>query len=189
MKRREVLGGKENKAKPEEKLAEVTGVFMAGDALSADEIERLPALRDESPRDQGIMAMVSCGFPQTDVAEAFDVSQQFVSKTVKRIDPAGVFRLTNQAKRAFISKLAEGKGLSALASISLADIRQCTPVEKMRIAKMGMDIGQQLTQSKHKEIGSGAVDGLLAAIEKERLAKKTEETIRGMPEAEVEEVE
>ena len=41
----------------------------------------------------------------------------------------------------------------------------------MRIAKMGMDISAQLSQSKHRSVESGKIDSLLEAVERERVSK------------------
>ena len=166
---------------PEESIVKAADVITQCDALSAEELDLLPELRNISERDHGVLAMIACGYPQADVGAAFGITQQAVHAIIKKIDPNGVYRLTPDAKRAFVSKLAEGRAMSALSMITAKGLSECTPVEKMRIAKMGFEISQSLNQGKHKTTSVGRLDSLLEQIENERLSK--------IPEAEVREVD
>ena len=161
----------------EERLSEAVGITLSGDALGAEDLEALPSLTGANMCGQGMLAMSAVGYSQGDIAEAYGVTQQAVSKLVKKLDPNGMFRLNPSAKRAFVSKLAEGKALAAIGSISLSDINESTAVEKARIAKTLTDLSQSLNQTKHKEIGGSKLDTLLESIEMERLSK--------MPKAEI----
>lgn len=161
----------------EDRLGGAVEVALSGDALSCEELEHLPAISGASLRNQGMLAMGAVGYSQGDIAEAYGISQQRVCEVLKKLDPNGMFRLSPVAKRAFVSKLAEGKALAAIGSITLSEIKESTPVERARIAKTMTDISQTLNQTKHKEIGGSKLDVLLDSIEKERLSK--------MPEAEI----
>lgn len=161
----------------EDRLAGAVEIVLACDALCAEDLENLPSITGASMKAQGMLAMGAVGYSQGDIAEAYGVSQQAVSDTVRRLDPNGMFRLSPTAKRAFVSKLAEGKALAAIGSIKLSEMKESTPVERARIAKTLTDISQTLNQTKHKEIGGSKLDVLLDSIEKERLSK--------MPEAEI----
>jgi len=157
------------KTPKEGNLREMVEITLSCDALGAEELMLLPSLKNESMRNQAVLAMSACGYPQKDIADAFDITQQSVWELIHRIDPNGVFRLGKDAKKAFVSKLAEGKAMVALSSITKQNMDESSAVEKMRIAKIGFEISQGLNQSKHSNLSGSSLAGLMEQIEKERV--------------------
>ena len=100
----------------------------------------VPDLSNLADRDQMIMALLSHGFSQGQVAEAFCLTQGAVSKIVKRIDPAGFFSLGDEAKKAFIASRARSMTVEALSLLSMESMRECTPVQIAKIAKTTAEI-------------------------------------------------
>jgi hypothetical protein len=164
------MGRKPKKTEAVVKVAEALGITLAADVMSIEEMQDFPTLRDESVRNQGIMACIACGFPQSHVAEMFGVKQPTIHEIIHRIDPGGRFRLSPNAKKAFVTQMAEGRAMSAINSITFDELLECTPVERTKIATEMTKIAQSLNQSKHKEIGASRLDSLMdEVIEAERV--------------------
>ena len=151
-------------------ISEALGITLSADVMCIEELRDFPSLRNESVRNQGIMACIACGFPQSHVAEMFKVKQPTIHEIIHRIDPGGRFRLSPNAKKAFVTQMAEGRAMSAINSITFDELLECTPVERTKIATEMTKIAQSLNQSKHKEIGASRLDSLMEeVIEAERV--------------------
>jgi hypothetical protein len=163
------MGRKPKKEEAVVKVSEALGITLAADVMSIEELQDFPNLRNEGKRNQGIMACIACGFPQTHVAEMFGITQPTVNGIINRIDPGGRFRLSPNAKKAFVTQMAEGRAMSAINSITYDELKECSPVERTKIATEMTKISQALNQSKHKEIGASRLDNLLQEVEAERV--------------------
>jgi hypothetical protein len=163
------MGRKPKKEEAVVKVAEALGITLSADVMSLEELEDFPTLRNESKRNQGIMACIACGFPQTHVAEMFNIAQPTVFEIINRIDPNKRFRLSPNAKKAFVTKMAEGRAMSAISSITFEELKESTPVERTKIATEMIKISQSLNQTKHKEIGASRLDNLMDEVEAERV--------------------
>lgn len=151
------------------RVSEALGITLAADVMTIEELQDFPNLRNESVRNQGIMACIACGFPQTHVAEMFGVKQPTIHEIIHRIDPGGRFRLSPNAKKAFVTQMAEGRAMSAINSITYDELMECTPVERTKIATEMTKIAQSLNQSKHKEVSASRLEMLLTEVEAERV--------------------
>jgi predicted transcriptional regulator len=150
-----------------EGIAECMGIQLAADALALEDLKDFPNLMEESRRNQGIFAMVACGFPQTHIADAFGVTQPTVSEIIKRIDPKGMFKISKAGKKAFITQMAEGRAMSAISSISYDDLMNLDADRRTNVAQKMMKISQDLNTSKHKEVDSSQMGMLMEQMAKE----------------------
>lgn len=148
-------------------ISEMMGIRLSADVLCIEDLAGFPDIAKESKRNQAIMCMTAAGFPQTHIAEAFNVSQPTVYEIINRIDPAGMFRINPKAKNAFLTKLAEGRGISALASISLDEILALPADKRMDFAAKAIKISQDLNVTKHKDVGGNRMDMLLEQMASE----------------------
>jgi hypothetical protein len=162
------LGRPKKRERVVSEVADAMGIQLAADVLSLEDMEGFPDIAREKPRNQAIMAMVACGFPQTHIAESFKVSQPTINEIIKRIDPNGRFKIDPKAKKAIITKLAEGRALSAINSITLDDLMVLDADKRTNVAQKMLKISQDLNQTKHKGLSGSRMDSLLAAIEEER---------------------
>lgn len=158
-------------------ISEAMGIQLAADALCIEDLAGFPDIAGESKRNQAIMCMVACGFPQMHIAQAFGVSQPTIWEIIHRIDPSGMFRIDPKAKKAFITKMAEGRAMSAIASITYEDMVELDADKRMNLAAKAMKISQDLNVSKHKELGGGRMDMLLDQMAAE--ATDAEFTVEG----------
>ena len=142
-------------------ISEAMGIQLAADALCIEDLAGFPDIASESKRNQAIMCMVACGFPQSHIAQAFDVAQPTVWEIIHRIDPNGMFKIDPKAKKAFITKMAEGRAMSAIASITYEDLMDLDADKRMNLAQKAMKISQDMNVSKHKDLGGNRMDMLL----------------------------
>ena len=151
-------------------VADAMGIRLAADALSIEDLEGFPDIKGESKRNQAIMCMTACGFPQTHIADAFGVSQPTIWEIINRIDPQGMFKLNPNRKKAFITKIAEGVAMSALNSISYGDLLELDADKRASVAQKMVKVSQDLNVTKHKNIGENRMDLLL-----EQMAAESED--------------
>lgn len=142
-------------------IAEMMGIQLAADALCLEDLDGFPDLANESKRNQGIMACVVAGFPQSHIADAFGIAQPTVWEIIHRIDPDGLFKISPKAKKAFLTKMAEGRAMSAIASISYEDLMELDADKRANVAQKMMKIVQDANVSKHKAMDGGRMDMLL----------------------------
>jgi hypothetical protein len=148
--------------------ATAIGITMGADVMSMEELKDFPALDNESHRNQLIMCAVACGLSQPFIAKAFGVSQPTIWEIIKRIDPKGIFRISPDSKKAFITQLYTTRAMEALTSITPEKLEEMSGADLMRLAKIGTDAAQSLNQSKHKEIGRSRLDALVSEMEHDR---------------------
>jgi len=148
-------------------VSECLGIRLNADILSIEDLQGFPNLRAENSRNQGIMAMVACGFSQSHIAEAFGVAQPTIWEIVNRIDPQKKFKLSKKAKRAFITQMAEGTAMSAIASITYSDLIELGADKRTVVAEKLMKLSADLNQSKHKDTGGSRLAQLIEQIENE----------------------
>ena len=146
-------------------MAEAADMTLACDVMGAEEVAQFPSLIGESPKNQMILCATACGYSQNFIAKMFDVSQPYINKVLKKVDPNGMFRISPKARKAFITRLAETRGMEALSSITPEKIEESSAKDLMKIAKDYVAISRDLNQSKHKEIGKSRLDNILQAIE------------------------
>ena len=156
-------------------IAEAMGIQLAADALCIEDLAGFPNIADESNRNQAIMCMQASGFPQSHIADAFGLSQPTVWGIIRRIDPEGMFRLDPKGKKAFITKMAEGRAMSAIASISYDDLMELDADKRANIAQKMMKISQDMNVSKHKDVGSNRMDALMEQMAAEATDAEFEE--------------
>ena len=153
------------------RVAEALAITLEGDPMCLEEIQNFPTLLGVSPKDQGIICMYACGFSQGFIAKTFDMAQPSVWERIQKIDPQGMFKLSPSAKKAFVTRMAESRGIEALSSITFDDYAEASGVEKARIADTMFKISANMNQSKHKEITSGRLDSLIDdVLEAERVS-------------------
>ena len=153
------------------RVAEAMAVTLEGDPMCLEEIHNFPTLLGASPKDQGIICMCACGFSQGFIAKSYGMAQPSVWERIQKIDPQGVFKLSPNAKKAFVTRLAESRGLEALSSITPDKLEASSAKELSGIAKDMVAVSQSLNQSKHKEITSGRLDSLIDdVLEAERVS-------------------
>ena len=146
---------------------EETNDILSGDLLSGEELSKFPSLIGESPKRQIIMLATVCGVSQLFIAKSLGVSQPYIAKVVRECDPHRVLRISKDAKKAFITRMLEGRSTEALFSITPEKLEASTANELMNIAAKGMTISQTMNTSKHKSIGSSRLDSIMEAIEVE----------------------
>lgn len=151
---------------------------MAGDIMGIAELQDYPELKGMDDRDVAILCMTAAGMSQSFIARALGIKQPSVHERLTRADPDRRFTLSPKAKKAFMTRFAETRGIEALASITPEKLESASATELMRIAKDAVNVSQQLNQSKHKDISANKLDHMLALIEAD-----------GVEEAEIEEVE
>jgi hypothetical protein len=152
---------------PDEEDFQDTGEVMNSDIMTAQDLTDFPKLRGESPRDQMIMAAYSLGYGQRYIAKALGVQQPCISKVIAKIDPEHTFRISADAKKAFITRIAESRAVEAISLITYEDLVDSSATEKARVADTMLKITQSLNQSKHKELGASMLDNLIDGAIKE----------------------
>ena len=148
-------------------LADAKALLLAGDVMGAMDLGAFPDIASEEPRSQAIMCMAACGMSQTYIAKVFDVSQPTINGIIKRIDPNGMFTIDRAGKNAFITKMAQGRTVEAMASITPEKLEESSARELTAIAKDMVSIDQTLNQTKHKEMAGSRLDNLLAEVAEE----------------------
>ena len=151
------------------KISEALGTVLTPDILSIEEMQGFPALKKESERNQMIMCATACGFSQPFIAKALGVSQPTINEIIQRIDPDHMFRVSPDAKKAFMTQMFQTRGTEALASITPEKLEESSASDLARIAKTMTDAAQNLNQSKHKEVSGNRLEMLMAQIENERV--------------------
>lgn len=142
-------------------VAEAFNINIASDVLTLEELDGFPNIRDLNKRDQAMMAMVACGFSQGHIAEAFGLAQPTVWEIIQRIDPDGLFKISPKAKKAFITRMAESRAMSAIGSITYNDLLELDADKRANVAQKMMKISQDMNQTKHKDLGGNRMDLLL----------------------------
>lgn len=150
------------------RVAEALGITLACDIMSLDDLKNFPDISNEKPRNQGIMCAYACGHGTPYIAKMFGVKQPTIFEIIKRIDPTGAFKPSPESKKAFMTQLAMTRGIEALSSITPEKLEESSAKELAGIAKMMGEFAAGLNQSKHKDIGSGKMDMMMASIEEER---------------------
>lgn len=148
-------------------LVEMAGDVLEEDALSLDEIAKYPSLVHETPRTQAIMCALVAGYSKNFIGKMFGISRARVFDIAKRVDPEGAFKASREAKKAFVTRLVETRGLEALSSITPEDLMNATVIEKTRIADTMFKISQNMNQSKHGEKRASRLNSILDMIENE----------------------
>jgi len=113
------------------------------------------------------MCAFACGYGTPFIAKMFGVSQPTIFDIIKRIDPNGMFKLSKDSKKSFLTKLYEARGLEALSSITAEKLEDSSASELARISKTMADAAANLNQSKHKEMTGSRLDMLMDAMESE----------------------
>jgi predicted transcriptional regulator len=153
---------------PEEvELGNTEELMLTGDVMSAHDLINFPRLKGETPRNQGVMAAYSLGYGQRFIAKMFGIEQPAVSKIIKKIDPEHTFRISADAKKAFLTRIAESRAVEAISLITYEDLVDSSATEKARVADTMLKITQSLNQSKHKELGASMLDNLIDGAIKE----------------------
>lgn len=168
------LGAPKKRDKALVLVAEALGTTLACDVMSLDELKDFPNLAGENERCQMIMSCVACGFSQSFIARALKVSQPTINEIIRRIDPNGAFKLSRDAKKAFMTQLCMTRGIEALSSITPEKLEASSARDLAGIAKTMGEFAAGLNQSKHKEIGGSRMDMMMASIEEERKEKVEE---------------
>lgn len=148
-------------------VAEALGLHLEADILTLEDMKEFPDIRKESKRNQAVMCMVACGFPQSHIAEAFGLARPTVFELVNRIDPNGAFKIDPQAKKAILTRLVEGRAMSAVSSITYEDLLELDADKRASVAQKMIRISQDLNTTKHKELASSKLDLIMDAVEKE----------------------
>lgn len=143
-------------------ISEALGTVLDAEVLSVADMEGFPQLQNESPKNQMIMCGVACGISQQFIANAFGLAKSSVSKVVNRIDPHGMFKVSKEAKKAFMTQLYESRGMEALMSITAEKLEDSDANQLASIAKKMTDAAQSLNQSKHKELETTKLDQMLS---------------------------
>ena len=144
-------------------------ISLAEDVLSLGDLEGFPKLEGMDNRDLAILCLSACGFSQGFIASAIGISQPSVWERMKRSDPNRMFVLSPNAKRAFMTRLAESRGLAALAYITPEKLENSSAKELMGIGKDAVAIAQQLNQSKHREVSASRLDSLMKMVESDAI--------------------
>ena len=150
-----------------ESVGEAMGAQLGSEILSLEELRDFPDIRNESERNQLVMAAVACGYSQPFIARAFKVSQPSINEVIRRIDPDGMFKISPNGKKALMTRMYEMRGMEALASITPEKLEDASARDLASIAKTCSDASMSLNQSKHKEIGASRLDNMLKALEME----------------------
>jgi len=145
-------------------VADALGIQLSGDVLSLDEMKDFPNLAKESERSRAIMALHACGFRQTHIAQIFGVKQPTIHEIIRRIDPHGMFKSSNKARKAIMTSVLEGNAMSALASITMDELMELDASKRTETAAKMLKMSQDLNATKHKEIDGGRMDALLAQM-------------------------
>ena len=157
----------EEKTEDVAKVVDALGVALTADALSVAEMTDFPRIDGMREKDRAILCLNACGFSQNFIAKAMGMSQPSVWERIEKCDPQRMFTLSQKAKRAFMTRLAESRGLEALAYLTPEKLENAGARELMSIAKDAVSVSQQLNQSKHKEVSSSTLDYMLTKMVEE----------------------
>jgi len=100
----------DDKGTVEENMNEAVDMTLACDVMGADEVAQFPSLIGESPKNQMILCATACGYSQNFIAKMFDVSQPYINKVLKKVDPNGMFKISPKARKAFITRPCRDEG-------------------------------------------------------------------------------
>jgi hypothetical protein len=153
-------------------VAEALGITLSADVMSLDDMKGFPHLDEMDEKDRAILCMNACGFSQGFMARVLGMAQPSVWERLKKADPDGMFTLSAQSKKAFMTRLAESRGLEALAYITPEKLEGSSARELIGIAKDAVGISQQLNQSKHKEVSVSKLDYMIDAMNSEASEEK-----------------
>ena len=134
---------------------------MADDILSSADLVNFPKIKDESPRNQSLMCAYACGYSTRFLAKAFGIAQPTVFNLIKRIDPNGAFKISDQGKKAFLTRIAESRAAEAISSITPEKLEDSSAKELSGIAKDFVSIAAGLNQTKHRDIAASRLDSLI----------------------------
>ena len=152
------------------RVAEAVGITLQTDVMCLEEVAQFPKLAQETPRNQGIVCALACGYSQGFIAKMFGLAQPTVWEIIQRIDPDGMFKLSPNAKKAFVTRLAEARGMEALSSITPEKLEESSAKELSGIAKDMAALSSSLNTSKHKDLTPSRLDSLIdGALEAERV--------------------
>jgi hypothetical protein len=132
-------------------LAETMGIQMSSELLSLEDMQGFPDISGESEVNQGIMVLYASGMPPSAIASAFNRLPSSICRTVRRIDPNNVFRLDAKGRKAIITRLAEGRALTAISSITLEDLLELDADKRANVACKMIKVVQDLNQTKHAD--------------------------------------
>ena len=161
--------GRKPKQAPEIcRVAECLDITLHSDVMNMRDLADFPDLDSESDKNKLIILATAAGYSQTRIGQAFGVNQNTIWGIVNRIDPNGMFRLSKNAKTAFITRLVESRCVEALSCITTEKLEESSAKELMGIAKDYVSINANLNQSKHQDLGGSHADILMAQIEAEQ---------------------
>ena len=124
-------------------VAEAMGVTLSADIMTLEDLRGFPMLRDMNEKDKAILCLNACGFSQAFIAKAMGVTQQAIFQRLEKCDPERVFSLSPKSKKAFMTRLAESRGLEALAYLSPEKLEDSSANELINIAGKAVDISQK----------------------------------------------
>ena len=146
------------KAIDEAELLDVSEGYLTQDDTGLN--SAVPDLSNLADRDQMIMALLSHGFSQGQIAKVAGISQGTVSKMVTRVDPAGFFSLGDEAKKAVIASRARSMTVEALSLITYEEMAKCTPAQQMKMAKTAAEIAAIQERKDTKNFGDKKITKL-----------------------------
>ncbi len=153
-------------------VADAMSISLTADILTLEEMKDFPQLQNETARNRSIICLSACGFPQAHIAAALKITQPSVHEVLHRVDPNGMFRVSADAKRAIITRLAEGVAMSAINSITYDDLLALDADKRMSLAQKAVKISGDLNQSKHKHIDSNRLDNLINEMDKAEIMEE-----------------
>lgn len=147
------------------KVSKAMGISLSADILSVADLDGFPAFDGLSNDDKAMLCLSACGFGQLFIADVLGINQSNVSRRLEKIDPERMFVVSPNKRKAIMTRLAESRGLEALAYITPEKLAASSAKDLMMIGEKSANVIQTLNQSKHKEVSAGRLENLMKMIE------------------------
>jgi len=133
--------------------------------LTREEIEKFPAIKYLTPRDEVIMACVVMGVSQAKIGQAFGIAQPTVHEIIRRLDPMKMYRRDRNAKKAILADMALQNAAGAQRYITEEKMVESSAKDLVSMQGQWVKIGNDLTQAKHSDAPPSKLDDILQDIE------------------------
>lgn len=150
-----------------EELVDHVSESLKGDVHAVE----IPNIGELSELNQLIFSAYVAGYSHLFIARALGMQRPNVTRIIDRIDPERRFRLSKEARKAFLTNLLQSKAMEALTSITPEKLDESSAKDLIAIARTSIATSEQLNQTKHKETSPSRLDNLLGRLEAETISR------------------